>query len=162
VSNKLYRSLVLGFTEGISSPIKTEEDFDILHNILYYLYTNRIIFGNRDGACPSKNLPKICQAENIYETANRMMLDNLKLKALKFLELTCNICNITSRVMSKFADLHPEAAQVYDNYFRANWKSIECTAEFTRAFTEVEGDFDEFIRYHKKFMSLMKFATFGN
>jgi hypothetical protein len=161
-SRKLFTELlVLGssFTEGTPGPITTEEDFDVLHNILYYLYTDRITFADRNGACPSKNLPRICRAEDIYETANRMMLDNLKLKAFKFLELTCDNYNVTSRVISNFASLHPQVAQLYDNYFMANWKSIQGTDEFKRVFEEVEDDFDEFKRRHEKFMDLIMKAT---
>jgi hypothetical protein len=154
--------LVLGssFAEAISSKINTEDNYDILHNILYYIYTDRIIFGTRDGVCPSKNLPKICSAEDIYETADRMMLDKLRLKAFEFLGVTCDKHNITSRVMSKFADVHPKVAKLYDDYFQKHWESIKGTEEFKQAFTEVEGDFEEFQRRHEKFMNLMMKATF--
>jgi hypothetical protein len=89
-----------------------------------------------------------------------MMLDNIKHKALKFLKLSCDKYNIASRVMSKFAKLHPKVSRLYDEYFQQNWKSIKDTEEFKKVFTEVEDDFEEFKRRHDKFMNLMMKATF--
>jgi hypothetical protein len=145
------------YSANISESIT--EDFNLMHNILYYIYTDRITFGTDVDSSIGANLPKLCPAEEIYEAADRMLLNELKQKALNFLELTCTIKNITSRVMSEFAHLHSDVAAVYDDYFRKNWCEIQETAEFAKSLIGLD-DTDEVLRRSKKFLKLMKGTRF--
>lgn len=140
---------------------ETDDDFELLHNILYYLYTDHITFGIEVDIIPSPHLPKICDVEDIYMAADRMFLEELKQKALHFLELSCTPGNITSRVMSKFAKLHEEIATIYGEYFRKNWSRIKGTIEFNQFFKNLnDKDINEILRVYTKFQELMKDAVF--
>lgn len=139
----------------------TDDDFELLHNILYYLYTDHITFGIEADSIPSPCLPKICEVEDIYMAADRMFLEELKQKALHFLKLSCTPGNITSRVMSKFAELHGEIATMYGEYFRKNWDRIKGTIEFNQFFKTLnDKDLNEILRVYTKFQELMKDAVF--
>jgi len=139
----------------------TEEDYDLLHNILYYLYTDNITFGTRIDTVLPSNLPKLCPVEDIYVTADRMLLGELKHKALQFMELSCTADNITSRLMSTFAELHGEVATVYEAYFRANWDRIKNREEFEQPFMDLKDtESKESWRVHAKFREVMKGAVF--
>ena len=140
---------------------ETDDDFDLLHTILYYLYTDHITFGIEVDTVPSLHLPKICEVEDIYMAADRMFLEELKQKALHFLKLSCTPCNITPRVMSKFAELHEEIASIYAEYFRKNWDRIKGMNEFNQFFKKLNNeDLDEILRVYTKFQELMKDAVF--
>jgi hypothetical protein len=137
----------------------TEEPFDLLHTILYYLYTDRITFStNLDASLPA-NLPKLCSAEDIYVAADRMFLNELKEKALTFLKLSCTTENITSRVLSSFADVHAEVGTLYTDYFRKNWDRVKESEHFNQAFEDLEEGSDK-KQAEKKFRDLMKGAVF--
>ena len=139
----------------------TDEDYDLLHNILYYLYTDHITFSTRVDISLPSILPKLCPVEDIYMVADRMLLGELKQKAFKFLELSCTPDNITSRLMSKFAELHDEVATVYQTYFRQNWDRIKNTEEFEQTFVELKDvEPQESWRIHAKFREMMKSAVF--
>src|SRR5277367_2893512 len=140
---------------------KTNEDFNLLHNILYYLYTDHITFATHIDTVLQSDLPKPCPVEDIYIAADRMLLGELKQKALQFLEVSCTIDNITSRLVSSFSGLHEEVATVFGAYFRKNWDRIKNRAEFEQLFTELQdADFGEVLRVNAKFRELMKGAVF--
>lgn len=139
----------------------TDKDYDLLHNILYYLYTDHITFGTRVDTILPSNLPKLCPVEDIYMAADCMLLGELKDKALRFLELSCTADNITSRVISTFAELHDEVAAVYDYYFRENWDRIKNKEEFEKPFMDLKDtESRETWRIHAKFREMMKGACF--
>jgi hypothetical protein len=138
----------------------TEEPFDLLHNILYYLYTDRIIFSTSLDTSLPANLPKLCSAEDIYVAADRMFLTELKEKALKFLEISCTTENITSRVLSSFAYVHAEVGTLYTDYFRKNWDRVKESEYFDQSFEDLEEGSDEKKQGEKKFRDLMRDAVF--
>ena len=138
----------------------SEESFDLLHNILFYLYTDRITFStNLDNSLPA-NLPRLCSAEDVYVAADRMFLTELKEKALSFLKLSCTTENITSRVLSNFADVHAEVGTIYTDYFRRNWDRIKGSEYFDQSFEDMEDGSDEKKQAEKKFRDLMRGAIF--
>ena len=141
--------------------ISMVESFDVVHNILYYIYTHHITFSTvvREEEAET---PKICDAEDIYGLAHRLDLDSLKSKALRFLKQTCNCKNITERVFSKFATCYEEANEVYSEFFQNHWPDVRTTSEFTKYFEDLEeeGDLTEAHRVLRRFRELMTGATF--
>lgn len=144
--------------------IRMTDDFDVVHNILYYIYTNRITFSNVPSEQPqnSNEEPKICDAERIYELAHRLCLESLQSKALGFLQRSCNIRNITSRVFGEFASVYAEAGKIYDDYFRKHWEQVRETGEFKQHFSEMEQQYEskEINQIFTKFRQLMYDANF--
>ena len=150
-------------TEGRSYPkrkIKIDDDFDLFHNILYYIYTDCINFASDLMSSGRRDVPKFCAPEDIYTLADRLLMEGLKTKALKFLQFTCTATNIIPRIMSKFADLHEDVANVYETYFRSNWGAIKCTAEFDQFFDDMDAEYNEISRIFEKFRKLMKDSSF--
>lgn len=141
----------------------TEEPFDLLHNILYYLYTDRITFSTNLASRTSlpSNLPKLCSAEAIYVTADRMFLTELKEKALQFLKLSCTTENIMARVLGSFADVYTDVGIIYTDYFRRNWDRVKVSDEwFEQVFEELEDGSEEKQLAEKKFRKVMRGAVF--
>ena len=141
--------------------IIVEDGFDLFHNILYYIYTNRITFGTNLAFLTPSTLPKLCATEDIYQIADRLFLTELKHKALDFLTSTCTIENITSRILGKFAFLHEDVEERYVDYFRKNWDVVKETKEFNNSFTDMNGDIYGSNRLIEMFPELMnsKFST---
>lgn len=120
--------------------IKVSEDFDILHNILYYLYTSRIIFDgdpfNSPGYC--EKMPKLLEPGVIYSAADRYLLTDLKKKALSFFQTTINVKNITSRVFDQELSLHSEMDTLCTAFFKSRVEDIMATTEYDAFFVELE------------------------
>jgi hypothetical protein len=72
--------------------IHTIENFELLHSILYYLYTDKGCFTTFLEEKKSQ-MPK-CNPEDVFAIANRFQLAELKEKALGFLIETCCPTNI--------------------------------------------------------------------
>lgn len=143
--------------------IPMEDDYDLFHNVLYYIYTNRIYFTtDLTSKAAYERAPNPCSAEDIYIIADRLFLSDLKLKAIDFLRLTCSPENITSRVLGKFAFLHDDIRKVYEEYFRENWHLIKHTIEHNEFFAErlAEEDVGELVRIIRYFHDIMKDAVF--
>jgi hypothetical protein len=141
---------------------KLDDDFDLFHNILYYIYTGCINFSSDLTLSNGLHSPNLCSPEDIYTLADRLLLDELKAKAVKFLQLTCTVTNITPRIMSKFADLHEDVASMYDSYFRSHWEVIKCTTEFEQFFDDIDGENEEISRVFTKFRKLMRNSSFDS
>ena len=141
-----------------------EEDFNVVHNVLYYIYTNRIKLSTVHSvdSKPENRAPKVCDAEDVYALAHRLDLMDLKTTVLGFLSRSCNPRNITSRVFSRFAYLYDEAGQVYDRYFKNVWRQIRKSKEFKEFFvaTEEGNNSKEIIRIFQKFRELVQEAKF--
>lgn len=141
------------------------EDFDVVHNILYYIYTNRITFSNvktEESDLTESSKPRVCDAEEIYALAHRLELEGLQSKALHFLKSTCDVENIIARVFSQFASLYEEVGKIYEEYFRENWEKIRKTMEFREYFSVLEdtGDLPELRRVLARFRELMNESMF--
>ena len=143
--------------------IQVDDDFDLLHNILYYLHTGQISFGtNLTYEQPGvTHLPKLCAAEDIYAMADRLLLDELKSKAFNFLRFTCSVENITLRTMSQFAMLYKEVGDMYAAYYRKNWKQVRTASTHEEFFTvrESEGDIEDIIKLLRRYRVVMEDAS---
>jgi hypothetical protein len=139
-----------------------DDDCDVVHNVLYYLYTNTVRFyPPTEIQIRLAPLPPFCDAEDIYALAHRLDLAELQSKALHFLKLTCTKRNITERALSSFAALYEQVGTVYDEYFKANWQELQKTDEYEKYFQELasEGDVKETSRVLTKFRGLFKQAA---
>jgi hypothetical protein len=139
--------------------VQVDDDFDLLHNILYYLHTDQISFGTDLTFEPSeKHLPKLCAAEDIYAMADRLLLDELQSKAFDFLESTCTVENITARAFSKFAMLYKEIEEMYETYFLENWEDVKNSKAHEEFFAEKESeaDINDFTKLFKRYRVLMQ------
>ena len=142
------------------------EDFDIVHNILYYLYASRITFSTStigpEESSSESSTPRVCDAEDIYALAHRLELEALQSKALRFLKSTCNERNITSRVLSEFASIYEEVGGVYESFFKENWREVRLTVEYREFFSTVEEieDLKEIRRIYRKLREVMEEAVF--
>jgi len=106
--------------------------FDLLHTILYYAYTGRITFGTDPSyKQPDATLPKICDAQDIYEVAHDLALEQVKSKALNFLKATWTPKDIPARLLSPVtADRdHRLLTEFYSDYFTKHWHKIRDTDE---------------------------------
>jgi hypothetical protein len=139
------------------------ETYDVMHNMLYYLYCNRVTFSTVLEEVDDTS-PRACDVEDLYALAHRLDVEKLRLKALGFLEKTCTLKNISSRVFSKFASLYPEVDTVYSRFFRRNWEEIRKREEHAEYFEEVDKgcDWAETSRVFKRFRELVRdFNTFS-
>jgi len=132
--------------------------FDLLHTILYYIYTGRITFGtDLSYKQPDATLPKICDAQDIYEVAHDLALEQVKSKALNFLKATCTPKNITARRLSRVTSDpdHRLLTEFYSEYFTKNWNKIRDTDEHNEFMGQAE-DGDDFVDIVRSFRDLMK------
>lgn len=140
--------------------VQVDDDFDLLHNVLYYLHTDHISFATDLVYEQPKaaHLPKLCAAEDIYAMADRLLLDELKIKAFNFLKLTCSVENITSRTMSKFSMLYKEVGDMYAAYYREKWKQVRTASAHQEFFTEseLECDIKEIIALLRRYRVVME------
>lgn len=139
--------------------VQVEDNFDLLHNILYYLHTDQISFATDVTREPlAKHLPKLCPAEDIYAAADRLFLDELKSKAFNFLKFTCSVENITARALSKFSMLYKEVGDIYATYYRKNWKEVRKTIGRDEFFEEreSEGDINNIIELFRRYRIVME------
>ena len=150
-----------GCTDTHRTMVNVDDDFDVLHNILYYLYTDQISFSTDLDASPfSKELPRFCSAEAIYAIADKMMLEDLKRKVLGFLESTCTVENITGRTMSEFASVYKPVGDLYAKFYRANWGKVRSSAAhsqfFSSKFEEEDMDGPEWRELFKRYRAVME------
>lgn len=139
------------FSEGIACPEKghigetkngkrvivTDIDFHTLHNILHYFYTNQITFHSKPGKEQTIGLRTV-DVQRIYEAADRFLLVDLKDKARDFLYHSCDIQNITARVLGEFATKHEGLRDTYRAFFRTHLTLILGTAEFNEFFENLQ------------------------
>jgi hypothetical protein len=141
--------------------LTVDDDFDLFHNILYYIYTDRIILAT-DLAFKPETGPTLCKAEDIYAIADRMLLDTLQEKVLDFLVFCRTAEDITAHLFSQFAFLYPLVAKRYATFFKKNWSLVKNTAEFDEFFKEnLQEDADEILRVNERFRELMKESKFS-
>ena len=116
--------------------IDVEEDFDVLHSIIYYLYTGQITFD--DDPSSSVSTPKVTDPGIIYSAADRFLLPELKDKAYNFFISTLDVKNITSRVFDEQLTLHTEVDEVCSSFFKIRVGDIMETSEYKEFFAELE------------------------
>ena len=131
-----------------------------MHNILFYLHTDIISFSTDLTCEPPSDRPKLCDAEEIYAMADRLLLDDLKTKAFEFLKLTCDIRNITRRAMGKYATIYPDLGEMYAAYYRKNLAEVRSTKEHDEFFAERESEPDatELVQLIRRYREIMETA----
>lgn len=131
--------------------VAVDDDYDLFHIVLFYLYTDRICFTTTPEYTSMPDLPSTTDAEGVYAIAHRLMLDPLMAKALHFLESTSNVRNITARTFGGFAAIHDEVAKLYDDRFVALWSLVKHSSEWEEFFSELDEDTNESKRANAKF-----------
>jgi hypothetical protein len=120
------------------------EPFEVLHPILYYLYTDRICFTTApiEVARPLHQAPPF-DAEDAYRVGDILGLDRLKEKALNFLVATSDKTNIIPKVFGEHALKYEEVGARYETVFYSHWNNIRDTDALTDYFKELEEERDE-------------------
>jgi hypothetical protein len=159
LQNKYYRPLNLlilvfrsNFLEGQNSTanghpviqtLPSHEPFEVLHPILYYLYTDRICFTTLpiEEAKPLHQVPS-CNAEDAYRIGDLYDLEPLKKKALGFLVDTADMTNIISQIFGEYALKYQEIGQGYEKVFYKYWNDIRNTGVLSQYFRDLEDEED--------------------
>src|SRR5438270_5664110 len=147
--------------------IVIQEDFDLFHTALYYIYTGRIAFStDLQIETPAIRGPKFCAAEDIYAVADMMLLDDLKSKALDFLLLTCTVENITERVLSDFAHTFKDVKDRYLKWFGDRWTEVRDSQVYNTLFDVLESDEEydkeQVAELFRRYREVMRAAPINN
>lgn len=120
------------------------DDFEVLHPILYYIYTDRIYFttGTAELMSPHHNVPP-CNAEAAYRIAHLYGLVELGKKPLEFLLDTVDETNIIPQIFGEFALTYAAVGKSYEKIFCKFWNEIRATDEITGYFNELLAGDDE-------------------
>lgn len=137
-----------------------DENYNLLHNILFYIYTNRILLVLKLKTKPSgPGAPKPCDVEEIYSVAEKLFLEKLRQKCLSFLKETCAIDNITKRLMGTASKESTELSDMYQRYLKANWAEISRSRDHKEAMKDLRSeayDNDEGSDFEDRFDEIMK------
>jgi hypothetical protein len=126
------------------------DGFELLHSILYYLYTGKIILQSDTiiadavikfpliSSSAETYSPTIQSAEDIFSAAKFYGVSELEEKALEFLKSDCEIGNITSRVFGEFCDQHAEVDEIWSTYFKNHLAKIIKTKSYEDYFRKLE------------------------
>jgi hypothetical protein len=106
--------------------LKAHEPFEVLHPILYFLYTDRVCFTTApiEEATVIHQVPP-CDAEQAYRIGDMLELPQLKSKALEFLVDTADATNIISRVFGEYALKYEEIGKAYEGVFYRCWNDLK-------------------------------------
>jgi len=154
-----------GFSEGTDPPlcscarpprrvIPSSDQFESLHAVLYYLYTDNVLFSDDTTLEETLNTPS-CDAEDIFVIAHRLRIPKLRQKALTFLVETCTVENILSRTFGPFALTYDEASAAYAKVFYIYWDKVKDLPEFEKYF-EDEDRAKRGAVVNRKFRQLMR------
>jgi hypothetical protein len=121
--------------------IPTDESFEALYPVLYYLYTDRIYFTTLpiEDAQPLYQVPP-CDAEDAYRFGDMLGLSELKEKALGFLSDTYNEHNIIAKVFGECALNYEEVGKKCETVFYQHWNSIGKRGDLKEYFENLERD----------------------
>lgn len=109
--------------------IHSIEKFELLHAILYYLYTGKVLLGADSTIAETLCMP-VCDVEDLFAIAHRFDIPKLREKALNFLVESCDSKNIISRVFGEFAlTYEEEVGEAYAKVFRRHWNEIRKSKE---------------------------------
>ncbi|KAF7340382.1 hypothetical protein MVEN_01957700 [Mycena venus] len=86
--------------------------FKTWNALLYYLYTNRIIFRTSDFHQESTSQIPVCSAKSMYKLADKFGLGELKALALESLRSQLSAENIVREAFSSFTSLYPEILDI--------------------------------------------------
>jgi|SRR5271170_3497518 len=135
--------------------IRSPEPFELLYATIYYLYTDKVLFGADDTGTPG--MPS-CEAEKLFAIAHRLDMSKLMEKALNFLIETCTIENVMARVFGEFALTHDElVGPSYTIMFHRYWPRVKASKEFEEYFLAIEEeDQDRGVAVNRRFRELMR------
>jgi len=139
------------------------DDYDSFHNVLYYIYTEHISFSTNlsfDHGVPRK--PRFCAAEDIYVIADRLLLDDLNEKTLRFLYFSRTLEDITSHLFSPFALLHKPVGDKYAFMFKRHWNGVKKTMAYRQFVENMERDMYYVRRVNKRLLDLMDDTKFNS
>ncbi|KAJ7649422.1 hypothetical protein DFH06DRAFT_1475808 [Mycena polygramma] len=78
--------------------------FKTWNALLYYLYTNKIRFRSSESASQAPD----CSAKSMYKLADKFALEELKSRALEFIQTQLSTETIVHEAFSSFTSLYPE------------------------------------------------------
>jgi hypothetical protein len=137
-----------------------DQNYNLLHNILFYIYTNRILLTLKSKTNPSgPGSPRPCDVEGIYSVAEKLFIEKLRQKCLSFLKETCAIDNITKRLMGTASKESTELSDMYQQYFKANWAEISRSRDHKEAMKDLRSeayDIEEGSDFEDRFDEIMK------
>jgi len=92
------------------------EHVDVVHSVLYYIYTHWVTFSTdvSDQSSQDESLASCCDVEDIYALAHRLEVTGLLEKALSFLKRSCNERNIIKRAFGPLAIMHQGCRSLYE------------------------------------------------
>jgi hypothetical protein len=124
--------------------ISTDEPFESLYPVLYYLYTDRIYFTTIpiEEATPLYHVPP-CDAEDAYRLGDMLGLADLKEKALAFLSDTYQEHNIIEKVLGECALNYEEVGKKCEAVFYEHWNSIRKRGDLKAYFENSEREGSE-------------------
>ena len=151
---------------GPSSPIGRrvlfiQEDYELFHMVLIYLYTSRISFTTSSSPFPSHaattfQIPSTSNAEGIYAIAHRLGLEPLKAAAFHFLKSTTDLDNISERTFGEFACEHVSVGKWYDEWFLKRIAEIKMLQKFEDVFISRRRDWQEYDRVSTKYRKMIR------
>lgn len=112
-----------GFSEGIPSDLSKrkrsirmmpEDSFDLHQKILQFMYTSEISYDSETKS--SQHSPYLCEAEEIYAIADRLLLSDLKALSLDFLSRSCTTENIVTRLFGPLSLEHDKVRAIYTDF----------------------------------------------
>jgi BTB/POZ domain len=139
-----------GFSEG-SEPITHNsnqcprriivsiERFELLHAILYYLYTDKVLFGADSAIAENLRMPA-CDAEELFAIAHRFDIPKLREKAVNFIIDSCDAKNIIPHVFGEFAQTYKEVGEAYAKVFHRHWNEIRTSKELDELLEGLEDE----------------------
>jgi hypothetical protein len=139
--------------------IPSSDQFESLHTVLYYLYTDKVLFSDDTTLEENLNMPA-CNAEDIFAIAPRLDIPKLRQKAMSFLVETCTVENILSQTFGSFALTYDEASAAYAKVFYIYWENVKDLPECEKYFEGVEDEDPERGEgVNRKFRQLMRGLT---
>jgi hypothetical protein len=136
------------------------DDFDMFHNILYYIYYDYISF-SKPGLtdCKSSDTPKVCDVVDLYTIAHRLMLDNLQRKATEFVRANWSFNMFLLYIIGfeRSQDTNTAAQELFESYCSTNWNHIKVSESF-RSLLEKDED-DEELTYFTQWFGKMMLTT---
>jgi hypothetical protein len=148
--------------------IKTEEGFEKLHTLLYFLYTGHVLFTERSKTTHAREVPGesvdsipnylTCTPEEIYAIAHRLNIPRLKDHGLHFFRKSWRSSTLALVAFSDFAQLYPEVWEIYRGIFRSNWNWLKTNKHFRSFMDEtVERKDEESMKVFERFWTLLKY-----
>lgn len=112
-----------GFSEGVSHNVSKgkrrirmmpEDNFDLYKRVLRFIYSSEISFETE--ATSPEHSPYLCEVEEIYAIADRLLLSSLISLSLNFLSKSCSAENIVTRLFGSLALQHETVRKIYRDF----------------------------------------------